>query len=118
MKDRKLHIPIYNACLTICICDTMQSVGEEYGIEDLSESNAKTMVKTFDDGKKGYLIAFKIISPSNIAHECLHFVNMLFEERGISYSLENDEHAAYLLGYVVDKCHEFLYKKNGKPKKP
>lgn len=42
---------------------------------------------------------------SVIAHECVHATNMTFQHHGMKLDLLNDEHQAYYVGYLVNKCH-------------
>lgn len=68
-------------------------------------------------GKYGVLIVFydssklcgsKIVE--HIAHESLHATNAIFNESGVEYSLRNDEHAAYMVGWVAKCCWKVLQK--------
>lgn len=73
--------------------------------------------------KYGTLILFilegKILGSDivgRIAHESLHAANSVFNELGIAYDLSNDEHAAYMVGWVAKCCWKVLQKeiyKNG-----
>lgn len=45
---------------------------------------------------------------SILSHEALHVVNMMFEYFGVEYSLDNDEHAAYLLSWVVRQAYPYF----------
>lgn len=73
--------------------------------------------------KYGTLILFilegKILGSDivgRIAHESLHAANSVFNELGIAYDLSNDEHAAYMIGWVAKCCWKVLQKeiyKNG-----
>jgi len=61
------------------------------------------------DGYSRYIMAFlNDTTPKIIAHECLHFVGYLFEDRGINFSTTNDEPQCYLLDWAVGECHKFL----------
>lgn len=55
-----------------------------------------------------------------IAHESLHAANSVFDELGIAYDLTNDEHAAYLTGWIAKCCWKCLqkeiYKENNESK--
>lgn len=69
-------------------------------------------------GKYGVLIVFNdCCGPSgsqlvgNIAHESLHAANAIFNDLGIEYGLTNDEHAAYLVGWIAKCCWKVLQKK-------
>jgi hypothetical protein len=41
---------------------------------------------------------------SCIAHECDHCVNAIFADKGIHFDLENDEHHAYFLQWLLAAC--------------
>lgn len=49
-----------------------------------------------------------IITPGVIAHECLHFMNCLFNELGANED-KDDEPYNYFLQWAVDECHKFLF---------
>ena len=77
--------------------------------------------------KYGTLILFilegKILGSDivgRIAHESLHAANSVFNELGIAYDLSNDEHAAYMVGWVAKGCWKVLqneiYKENDESK--
>ena len=75
-------------------------------------------------GKYGVLIVFYNCSNlcgsrivENIAHESLHAANAIFNELGVEYSLTNDEHAAYMVGWVASCCWKVLQKEIYKDKK-
>ena len=57
---------------------------------------------------EGEILGSEIVE--HIAHESLHAVNSIFDELGIEYDLSNDEHAAYLVGYVAKCCWKVLQK--------
>lgn len=74
-------------------------------------------------GKHGVLIVFydcdklggcKIVE--HVAHESLHAVNAIFYEVGITHDLTNDEHAAYMVGWVAKCCWKVLQKEIYKDK--
>ncbi len=50
------------------------------------------------------------ITQGVIAHEALHIVNILFQQRGVLYQIDNDEHACYMLQWVVDEINTHLDK--------
>lgn len=47
-------------------------------------------------------------SHGNIAHECLHAVNIIHDHVGFRPDRENDEMDAYLLGYLVSGVYSAL----------
>ncbi len=44
-----------------------------------------------------------------IAHEAIHATNMMFSYLGVTYTLEDDEHFAYFVNFVVGCILEVLY---------
>lgn len=63
---------------------------------------------------EGEILGSEIVE--RIAHESLHAVNSIFDELNIAYDLVNDEHAAYVVGWVAKCCWKVLQKeiyKNG-----
>jgi hypothetical protein len=52
-------------------------------------------------------LAFKDVKPAPgiIAHEAVHFVTALSDDRGINHDRHNDETQAYLTQWVVDRVY-------------
>lgn len=63
---------------------------------------------------EGEVLGSEIVE--RIAHKSIHAANSIFDELNIAYDLVNDEHAAYLVGYVAKCCWKVLqneiYKEN------
>lgn len=57
---------------------------------------------------EGEILGSEIVE--RIAHESLHAVNSIFDELNIAYDLFNDEHAAYMVGWVAKCCWKVLQK--------
>lgn len=57
---------------------------------------------------EGEILGSEIVE--RIAHESLHAVNSIFDELNIAYDLVNDEHAAYMVGWVAKCCWKVLQK--------
>lgn len=57
---------------------------------------------------EGEILGSEIVE--RIAHESLHTVNSIFDELNIAYDLVNDEHAAYMVGWVAKCCWKVLQK--------
>lgn len=57
---------------------------------------------------EGEILGSEIVE--RIAHESLHAVNSIFDELNIAYDLVNDEHAAYMVGYIAKCCWKVLQK--------
>lgn len=57
---------------------------------------------------EGEILGSEIVE--RITHESLHTVNSIFDELNIAYDLVNDEHAAYMVGWVAKCCWKVLQK--------
>jgi hypothetical protein len=108
----KVKVPLYFAKLVI------HQVGRK-GMEKLIAKHElekyKVGFKTHDafvfkDSAGRYRMLFKkeYCNARVVAHEGLHVVNFMFTDLRIEYDCQNDEHAAYLLGWVVGQCHKVL----------
>ena len=91
----------------------------EYDFTEDKKCGAITYPKIMrkSSGMYGVLIVFNIDNSmggseivSDIAHESVHATNAIFNELDIAYSLENDEHAAYMVGWVAKCCWKVLQK--------
>lgn len=51
----------------------------------------------------------KVVTPGLVAHECIHAINCIYEDKGIEITMSNDEVLAYSVEYLVDKI---FYKYN------
>lgn len=109
MKKKKLEIPLYHSDLIICQADDLKEFEEKYELEDLNGFSAVVFERIT---KKGYLKHYmcfnKNVTPSVIAHEAFHVTSLVFQSAGIIPDADNDEPQAYLLGWIVEKCHKFL----------
>ena len=114
-KEINTEIPIYKGQLVIVLCDNSTEFKERYSNFPHNEIFAHSFGREFK-GEEGYFILLNTnskyakITQGVIAHEALHIVNILFEQRGVSYQLDNDEHACYMLQWVVDEINNYLNK--------
>lgn len=46
-----------------------------------------------------------------LAHEALHAVNLILDNRGVKFDVDNDEPYAYYLSYIVEQFYDFLKEK-------
>jgi len=60
-----------------------------------------------------HLMLLRGCGPGVIAHECKHFVNALFMQRGVELDPENDEPECYMLGWAVDQVCKAIEKHHG-----
>lgn len=112
MKKKVIQIPIYGGRLTLIKSKDLKDVNKKYDLDFETESYGGIFFSKNKNGNRDYYMAFRKrdVTPGLIAHECLHFVNDVFLDLGIFYSLKDDEPQAYLLLWAVNKCHKFLKK--------
>ncbi len=104
---KKFNIPLYECDLTIIQGSNIKKESDRYGID--IDAGFEALV--FKERKKGYSIVMIFedgTTPEIIAHESLHVVTYVFDRCCMTISNNNDESAAYLLGWVVEKCHKVL----------
>lgn len=91
----------------------------DYDFRESEQASATTYPKMMrkSSGKCGVLIVFNDIDKvggseivANISHESLHAVNFIFSDLGMEYSLNHDEHAAYMVGWIARCCWKVLQK--------
>lgn len=116
MKVR-IKNPIYKSDLIIIQDKSIQKVIDTYNID--WDANGFDGVSFRYPKKNGYLQYVIILTdPVNIniiAHEALHIVNYMFQDFGIVYDVDNDEPAAYLLGWIVNEITKCVnIDKNGR----
>lgn len=121
MRCIKKQIPIYPGLLALCVTSNAEDLYSEFtkesvdatGILERASIHAHTLVLDCDD-EICYTVLLNLddelypITPGDIAHEALHVVNLVFDHTKISYSLDEDEHAAYFIKYIVDSIHQQL----------
>ena len=111
MRIKTIKIPLYHADLIIAQDSNGQKILDKYGIKfSIFGFGAVTFRHQSKNGYDRYVIAFnnKDIHAGLIAHEALHVVTYLFQDKQIRIDTDNDEPAAYLLGWIVSECHKFL----------
>ena len=106
-------IPIYRGMLVIIISDDiteLKKLDPDFPYEDIY---AHATHRDWNDNE-GYIV---ILNPNNtrrgltygvVAHEALHLVHYLFDNREMPYTIENDEHACYILEWIVDEIMKVL----------
>ena len=99
-------------------CPLCIAVGKDWQNDDFDDScnrefgkadNAYTFDTTSKDVGKCVLIRFKSkkhMSGETIAHESLHAALFILDYIGSGISVNNSEHAAYLLQWVVRCCEQ------------
>lgn len=112
-KEINKEIPLYKGMLVVILCDNVDELKHNSPNFSHSQIFAHSYGKEYN-GEEGY---FVLLNPKSkqakitegiIAHEALHVVNILFQQRGVGYQLDNDEHACYLLQWIVDEITNIL----------
>jgi hypothetical protein len=107
---KKIEIPIYKGNVVVIQKKNLNDVPEKYfPSSGVFGYEAITDVYEHESGFKEYVMIFE--KPTNsriIAHESLHFMSMLFRDRDINMSYDNDEMGAYLIGWIVGELHKCL----------
>lgn len=126
---RKLRIPIYRSSLWIIICPSLakavdqveDEVNTKVGhVDGMHSIRAYTYAGQMENGARRFMLFLTPGSkPGEIAHECKHLVNFIFQWHGVNLSLTNDEHECHYLETIVDYTHKAInhYKKLYYPKK-
>ena len=96
--------------------DVKDKFTSDYELKETENNLATTYPRVRHKGNRrfGVLIVFNIgereagsAIVGTIFHESLHAVNAMLD---IEYSLANDEHAAYFVGWIARCCWEVLQK--------
>jgi hypothetical protein len=112
-KEINKEIPLYKGQLVVILCDDVSELKDNSPNFPHSQIFAHSYGKEYK-GEEGYFILLNTkseqakITQGIIAHEALHIVNILFQQRCVGYQLDNDEHACYLLEWIVDEVNNIL----------
>lgn len=109
-SKKTYEIPLYYGELVVIQDSNRERVAKKYNIkEDMSTFSACMFSSPTKDGYTRYVMSFfGKTEPSVIAHEAVHAVNSIFVDRYIKLDPLNDEPQAYLLGWIVSRCHKTL----------
>ncbi len=105
MKKFKIELPIYYGTVKIYIDNEIELIGKKIGV-DITDG-----IECFCYRKQphNYIIGLKEnIFYYNIVHEVVHLVNFIYEDHNIKLSKSNDEHQAYLTGYLFNEIYKKL----------
>lgn len=113
MQKKKIKIPIYFGDLIIIQVENSEEkekIIKKYNLEILNGNEAFMFRNHHYSGYTRYIMVFEEeTNPRIIAHESLHLVRCIFEDRKIFFETNyNDEAQCYLLGWIVGECHKFL----------
>lgn len=108
MKKKTINIPIYECKLTMILDKDLSYVEKKYSTKSLSDYGAITM--RVPNKFSEYVVAFEYSEGTIIAHEVVHLVNYIYQDKGIELDRYNDEHSAYLTGWLYKQIDKFLNK--------
>ena len=111
MKKNKTKIPIYFGFLHIVFAKDFVKACKKLKINteghDVNHWGAFCNRYTSKKGFLHYQVLFKPkVSATIIAHETVHLVNMIFDDRHMQLDIKNDEAQAYLTGWVTDQIYK------------
>jgi len=120
MMVTKFKSPIYGTNIWIVVSnsfyrafDDIEDIIDKKIVEPEEVKSIKAYTYAYErpDGKYRMILFFKPNSdPGIIAHESKHVVNLIFSWHGVKLSITNDEHECYLLGHIVNRCHNAIKK--------
>ncbi len=109
------EIPFYKGNLIVCVSNELEKINKEFDIHRSGEIFAHSY--QFDyQSKQAFMVLlnpnweYDNITHGIIAHECLHILSFVYENRGVRKSKNNDEHEAYFLGWIVTEVYKALDK--------
>ena len=120
MIIKKVKIPIYEQTLYVSITEDYSKDKEEYECiwrprkEDFSGYTSGLNNQYLIILNKKYLKE-ELHVVSTISHEAFHVTNILFKRIGAVPDMDNDEHQAYLLSWIVEQVYK-IYKNYEKQK--
>lgn len=108
-RETTVNIPIYLGKLIIIQTDDFQPLEARFNLTDTSSCQAFCLRRKLKTGQNRYAVIFNNeVTGKIIAHECVHLVNYLFEDRGIKLDLVNDEPQAYLTDWFFGEIEKFV----------
>lgn len=109
ITEKLINIPIYDVPLMVGIFDKEKEAIEKY--PEIFTRGTKACVA--EDLNTGDIF---MIVPStklhHLAHECIHVINVIYKQKGIQPQRDNDEHEAYLMGFLFQKIEALIRKHN------
>ena len=114
MRFKQFYIPIYHDYVIIAQGSSIELLINHFEIPLVEDHEwhsvgALTTAILDETGSMYYYILFPSVTTwRDVAHECVHAVNMVFESKGVRLDLKNDEPQAYLMGWMMTRCCETL----------
>ena len=112
MRKKKVKIPIFHGEILMIQTENYEYIEKNYAAKGYSlfGYDGAVMEQVADNGYVRYIVWFdEGVTHKVVVHEALHLLHHIFKHRGIEYSMENDEHAAYMLEWIFEQCDNFLF---------
>lgn len=104
----RIQIPLYGGEVFIYTDRETYSKATGDSVSDLEMHDGIT---DYDDSRTEFSMGlFALPTPGLIAHEALHVVTEVLDDRGVQISRKNSEAMTYLLEYLVNQIHKKLEK--------
>lgn len=107
MKLSTIKIPIYHGELTLIKSKDFKKTNKKYKLNIPPRFGAVTFRNENVNGFE-VVISFVDSNVSLIAHEAIHACNFIYENIGAKLDIQNDEHQAYITGWIVEEIEKFL----------
>ena len=111
ISKKKIDIPIYDAQFTVYLVDSYKELTDKKILpECFSDMNSAMVIKPEENQALNYIMIFErtTFPVGVVAHECLHLIRHLYQDIGITFNMENDEHQCYLIGFLFDQVYKFI----------
>jgi len=111
------EIPLYRSKLIIVLTNSKDKLSKY--LPDFALENDAIYGHAWMDNYKGFQGFYMILNFDNpyrdlkhgcIAHEAMHLVHYLAEERGFQSDFNNDEPLTYLIEWITDEAYKFINK--------
>ena len=87
--------------------DVIYNITDEQPLTDYERATAMTLERFDPEGVQNIFLLYRKTSSINcVAHEVVHGVNFVFKHVGVKLDTDNDEHQAYMTGYLVENVME------------
>lgn len=110
MKKIEINIPIYYDKLVVVYCSKgLKKAFKKYKLQGNHKLvDALVFRKHTKSARTKYYALFTSLNKAVIAHETVHLVNHIFEDRYIELDSNNDEPQAYLTGWIFYNVYKAL----------
>ena len=105
MKTLEINLPIYN--IPFSFTDDIKVFNKKMGVKEKKKDSRGLTGCTGSEIIVYVPVVNKGLNVPTLCHECYHAVDFIMNIKGIEYH-GNNEHVAYLLGYLVNIILEHI----------